>query len=158
MPALKIHLIAVGTRMPDWVERGYREYAGRMPAQCRLELAEIPALKRGKGADLERITRREGERMLAAVPEGCRVLALDVGGRQWSTAQLARQLGAWLQGGRDLVLLVGGPEGLAPACRERAHGSWSLSPLTLPHPLVRIVVAEQLYRAWTVLKGHPYHR
>lgn len=158
MPAVKIHLIAVGTRMPAWVEQGYREYAGRMPAECRLELIEIAALRRGKGADLDRIARTEGERMLAAVPKGSRILALDIGGRQWTTGQLARQLGGWLQNGQDLALLVGGPEGLAPDCRDQAQRLWSLSPLTLPHPLVRIVVAEQLYRAWTVLKGHPYHR
>jgi 23S rRNA (pseudouridine1915-N3)-methyltransferase len=151
-------LIAVGTRMPGWVDEGYEEYAKRLPPECGLRLVEVPAGRRTKAADLERLVREEGERMLAAVPPGCRVLTLDVTGRQWSTEELAARLGDWMLDGRDLALLVGGPEGLATACRDRAEGAWSLSKLTLPHPLVRVVVAEQLYRAWSVVKGHPYHR
>ncbi len=144
--------------MPGWVEAGYREYEKRLPGECALRLHEVPLGKRGKGADLRRAVRDEGERMLAAVPRDCLVLALDVGGRAWSTEQLAGQLGDWMASGRDLALLVGGPEGLAPSCLERADGRWSLSPLTLPHPLVRVLVAEQLYRAWSILRNHPYHR
>jgi 23S rRNA (pseudouridine1915-N3)-methyltransferase len=155
---MRLHLLAVGTRMPAWVEQGYAEYARRLPADCALQLTEIPAGKRGKGADLARLTREEGERQLAAVPKGARLVVLDVQGRAWSTAQLAQQLDAWRHDGRDVALLVGGPEGLAPDCLARAEQRWSLSPLTLPHPLVRIVVAEQLYRAWSILSNHPYHR
>lgn len=155
---MRIHLLAVGTRMPAWVEAGYAEYARRMPPECALQLHEIPAGRRAKGADLERILRREGEQQLAAVPRGALIGALEVEGKAWSTPQLAERLGEWMQGGRDLALLVGGPEGLAPDCRRRAELRWSLSPLTLPHPLVRVLVAEQLYRAWTLLSGHPYHR
>ncbi len=155
---MRIHLIAVGQRMPEWVGTGYHDFAARLPPECRLELVEIAAGKRGKNADVARITRDEGERMLAAVPKDARVIALDVGGRASSTEQLAAELQTWLQDGRDVALLIGGPEGLAPACRERAQQRWSLSPLTLPHMLVRIVVAEGLYRAWSVLQGHPYHR
>jgi len=155
---MRIHLIAVGNRMPAWVEQGYNEYAKRLPSECSLELVEIAAGKRGKSADVARITEKEGQQMLAAIPKGAYVLALDVTGRQWDTPQLAERLGDWLQGGRDVALLVGGPEGLAPACLERAEAKWSLSALTFPHPLVRVVLAEQLYRAWTILNNHPYHR
>ncbi len=155
---MRIHLIAVGTRMPAWVVQGYEEYARRLPAECALHLVEIAAGKRGKNADIARVTRDEGERMLAAIPKGARVVALEVDGRAWSTEQVAEQLDGWRHAGGDLALLVGGPEGLAPACRAQAGQSWSLSPLTLPHPLVRILVAEQLYRAWSILQHHPYHR
>jgi 23S rRNA (pseudouridine1915-N3)-methyltransferase len=155
---LKIHLLAVGLRMPDWVQAGYREYATRLPRECALQINEIPAGKRSSNADLPRIIRSEGERLLAAVPSGSCVIALDERGQAWSTAELAERLAGWLQGGRDVSLLVGGPDGLDPACRERAEDIWSLSRLTLPHPLVRIVVAEQLYRAWSLLHRHPYHR
>lgn len=155
---MHIQLIAVGTRMPGWVKTGYQEYATRLPRECELRLVEVPATKRGKNAPLERVLRQEGERMLAAIPRGTRVIALDVSGQQWNTEQLADRLNEWLQNGRDVALLVGGPEGLAPACRAQAETFWSLSHLTLPHPLVRIVIAEQLYRAWSLLHNHPYHR
>lgn len=144
--------------MPAWVTQGYAEYARRLPTDCALRLVEIPAGKRGKGADIARITQQEGEKMLAALPKGARVVALDVKGRPWSTEVLSRELDAWRHDGRDVALLVGGPEGLAPECVARAEQRWSLSNLTLPHPLVRIVVAEQLYRAWSILHNHPYHR
>jgi len=155
---MRLHLIAVGQRMPAWVEQGYEEFAKRLPADCALQLTEIPAGKRGKNADIPRILQQEGERMLAAVPKSARVIALEVQGSAWSTEQLAQALDSWRQEGRDVALLVGGPEGLAPACAARAEQRWSLSPLTLPHPLVRIVIAEQVYRAWSILAGHPYHR
>lgn len=158
MPAMVIHLICVGTRMPGWVEAGYREYAKRLPGECALRLHEVALGKRRKGADVQRAVRDEGERMLALVPRDCLVLALEVDGRGWNTDQLAEQLSGWMASGRDLALLVGGPEGLAPGCVERADGRWSLSPLTLPHPLVRVLVAEQLYRAWSIVRNHPYHR
>lgn len=144
--------------MPDWVQAGYRDYAARLPRECALSLIEIPAGKRNPKADLTRLTRAEGERLLAAVPSGSRLIALDERGREWTTVELAEQLAGWLREGRDLSLLVGGPEGLDAACRERAEQLWSLSRLTLPHPLVRVVVAEQLYRAWSLLHHHPYHR
>lgn len=155
---MHIHLIAVGDRMPAWVEAGYGEYAKRLPRECALRLVEIAPGRRGRNADVARIVRDEGERMLAAIPRDCHVIALEVGGRSWSTPQLAAQLEGWMHSGRDVVLLVGGPEGLDDACRARADQLWSLSALTLPHPLVRIVLAEALYRAWSVMAGHPYHR
>ena len=155
---MRIHLIAVGDKMPRWVQDGYEDYAKRLPAECALRLVEIPAARRGKNADIARVLRDETERQLAAVPKGADVVALEVGGRAWSTEQLADQLGGWMSGGRDLALLVGGPEGLGAAARAAARQRWSLSPLTLPHPLVRVVLAEQLYRAWSILRNHPYHR
>ena len=155
---MNIHLISVGNRMPKWVEQGYGEYAKRMPAECALKLVEIAPGHRGKGADIARAVRDEGERMLKAIPRDCLVIALEVKGREWSTEQLADKLSGWMESGRDLVLLVGGPEGLADSCRKRADLLWSLSSLTMPHPLVRVVLAEQIYRAWSLMRNHPYHR
>lgn len=155
---MNIHLIAVGTRMPAWVNDGYLEYARRMPRECALRLVEVSPEKRGKKPDIARIRERECARLQAAVPRGAGVLVLDERGRSWTTRELADRLAAWLGDGRDLALLVGGPDGLHPDCLNAANERWSLSPLTLPHPLVRVLVAEQLYRAWSLLQGHPYHR
>lgn len=155
---MRIQLVAVGNRMPDWVSAGYDEYAKRLPRECELILKEIPPAKRGKNADIARITEDEGTRMLAALDRDSHVVALDLGGKAWSTPELAQNLDRWLAGGRDVALLVGGPDGLAPACRQRANQMWSLSNLTFPHPIVRIIVAEQIYRAWSILQNHPYHR
>ncbi|MEW8691021.1 MAG: 23S rRNA (pseudouridine(1915)-N(3))-methyltransferase RlmH [Candidatus Thiodiazotropha endolucinida] len=155
---MNIYLISVGNRMPRWVAEGYEEYARRLPAECTLQLIEIAAGHRGKNADIARAMRDEGERMLKSIPKGCRVLALDVTGSAWSTERLSGKLEQWMSDGRDIALLVGGPEGLAPECLQRADARWSLSPLTLPHPLVRVVVSEQLYRAWSMIRNHPYHR
>ena len=155
---MQINLIAVGTRMPAWVNDGYQEYARRMPQECGLRLTEIPLGQRSKSQPVDRAVNEEGKRMLAAISDRQRVIALDVNGRGWSTEQLAEALREWLQDGRDVALLVGGPDGLASSCLARAEQRWSLSPLTLPHPLVRILLAEQLYRAWTLTCGHPYHR
>lgn len=155
---MNIHLIAVGEKMPTWVQQGYQEYAKRLPRECTLQLVEIAPGKRGKNADIARALRDEGQRMLAAIPKSAHVVALEVQGRPWSTEQLAEQLQHWLSGGQDIALLVGGPEGLAPAARDCARQQWSLSPLTLPHPLVRVVLSEQIYRAWSILQNHPYHR
>ncbi|MCB1735165.1 MAG: 23S rRNA (pseudouridine(1915)-N(3))-methyltransferase RlmH [Gammaproteobacteria bacterium] len=155
---MRIHLIAVGTRMPDWVTAGYEEYAKRMPPECRLELVEIHAGQRGRKLDPARAMQVEGERQLAAIPKGALVIALDERGRNWDTPEIAQRLGGWLGEGRDVALLVGGADGLAPDCRTRADLSWSLSRMVFPHPLVRVILAEQLYRAWSLLNNHPYHR
>lgn len=156
--ALRIHLIAVGKRMPRWVTEGYQEYAKRMPPECRIELKEIAPGTRSGSADIKRVIETEGKQIINAVPAGSQVVAMEVDGARWDTATLAKQLSGWLQGGQDVSLMVGGADGLSAECRERAHCQWSLSPLTLPHALVRVVLAEQLYRAWTVVSGHPYHR
>lgn len=155
---MKLQLVAVGTKMPAWVEQGFAEYARRFPGDMPLELCEIAAGKRGKNADIRRILHKEGEQMLAAVPKGSRIVTLEVLGRPWTTPQLAEQLQRWQLDGRDVSLLVGGPEGLSPECQAAAEQSWSLSPLTLPHPMVRVLIAEALYRAWSVNNSHPYHR
>lgn len=155
---MHIHLLAVGKKMPGWVDTGFNEYAKRLPPQCALRLVEVAATPRTKGADTEKITQLEGQRLLAAVPAGARLVALDRTGRSWSTEKLAQQLQDWMHEGGDTALLVGGPEGLAQSCVDAAAQRWSLSALTFPHPLVRVIVAEQIYRAWSITRGLPYHR
>lgn len=155
---MRIKLIAVGTKMPSWVEQGYQEYARRMPADFSLQLVEIPPGHRGKGADIQKAMRKEGELMMAAIPAKDKVIALEVLGKPWSTEQLADKAGQWRMEGYNISLLVGGPDGLAPECVARADAKWSLSALTLPHPLVRVLLSEQLYRAWSIINNHPYHR
>lgn len=153
-----IHLVAVGTRMPAWVTGGYHEYAGRLPRECSLRLVEIPPCKRRKNLNTGRIKEQEGQQILAALPPQGTVIALDVHGKAWDTEALATRMQDWMQGGHDVALLVGGADGLSDECLQRADLCWSLSAHTLPHALVRVVIAEQLYRAWTILTGHPYHR
>ncbi|UAW99170.1 23S rRNA (pseudouridine(1915)-N(3))-methyltransferase RlmH [Halopseudomonas nanhaiensis] len=155
---MRIRLVSVASRMPRWVEEGYQEYAKRLPADLALDLVEIPLATRGKNADIARLMRREGEQMLAAVQPGDRIVTLEVTGKPWSTEQLAEELERWRLEARNVNLMVGGPEGLADQVAARSDQRWSLSPLTLPHPLVRIVLAEQIYRAWTILNRHPYHK
>ena len=155
---MKIHLLTIGNKMPAWVEAGYQEYAKRLPASCQLVLHEIPAEKRSKQADLARIQHLEGEKLLAAIPKNALVVVLAIKGKVWSTEQLSTALDGWLHGGQDVALMIGGPEGLSPACYQRADVKWSLSPLTFPHPLVRVILAEQLYRAHSLLQNHPYHK
>ena len=155
---MRIRLLAVGTRVPGWVAEGYTDYARRLPRECALELVEIAPEHRRRGLPVARAVEREGQRMQRALPAGARVVALDLAGQPWSTPELKERLRAWLGGGRDLALLVGGADGLWPPLRAQADEAWSLSPLTLPHALVRILVAEQIYRAWSLLRGHPYHR
>ena len=155
---MKINLLAIGQKMPAWVEQGYQEYAHRMPTEAKLVLKEIAPGKRGKNADIKRIIQDEGQRIQAAIPKNNRIVILDVKGKAWSTEQLAERMHVWMQSGQDVSLLVGGPEGLSEEARNVADERWSLSALTFPHPLVRVILAEQLYRAWSVLRNHPYHR
>ncbi|MGR9108144.1 MAG: 23S rRNA (pseudouridine(1915)-N(3))-methyltransferase RlmH [Gammaproteobacteria bacterium] len=155
---MNIHLIAVGHRMPVWVQQGFHEYAKRLTGDCRVNLVEIAARRRGNSHEIQHSMRMEGDQMLRAIPAGGHVVALEVSGPEWSTEQLAGVLAKWMTLGKDVALLVGGPEGLAPECRRIAQESWGLSKLTFPHPLVRIIIVEQLYRAWTLLRNHPYHR
>ena len=155
---MKIRLIAVGTRMPVWVETAYADYASRLPRELRLELTQIPVATRRKNSDIARLKQQEGEHMLKAVSGRDRVIALDERGQGWSSEDLAQRVARWQQDGLDVDPLVGGPDGLADGCLQRAESHWSLSPLTLPHALVRVLLAEQLYRAWSLLANHPYHR
>lgn len=155
---MRISLIAVGTRMPAWVEEGAGEYRKRLPAELQLEIREIALAKRGKNADIARAMQQEGAAMLAAIAPRDLVIALDVQGKAISTEQLAMRIAQWQLSGDNISLLVGGPDGLARECLERAGERWSLSALTLPHPLVRVLIAEQVYRAWSINNNHPYHR
>ena len=155
---MRLLVASVGQRMPRWVEDGWAEYARRMPRELQLDLREIPLAQRGKNPDIERARRQEGEALCAAVPKGARVVALDGRGRTWSTEQLSSKLEDWMGEGRDCVFFIGGPDGLDRNALDVADDRWSLGPLTLPHPLVRVMLAEQLYRAWTITRNHPYHR
>ncbi len=155
---MRIRLICVGSKMPGWVSEGYREYSRRLGGDVKLNLVEIPLGKRTKGSDVQRLQEKEAGLMLAAIGANDLVVTLEVPGKAWSTEKLAANMGDWLHSGRNVCLLVGGPEGLHTSCLARADLRWSLSPLTLPHPLVRVVVAEQLYRAWSILHHHPYHK
>jgi len=153
-----LHLVAAGTRMPGWVNAGYRDYADRLQgADYRMALTEIPLGKRS-GHEVTRAVAAEGERMLAAAGPGACVVALQVHGEAWSTARLARWLDDRSREGDPLVFCIGGPDGLAAAVDTKARLRWSLSPLTLPHGLARVVAAEALYRAVSLIKGLPYHR
>ena len=129
-----------------------------MPRELGLQWKELPLAQRGKGTSPEQLREREGEQILKAIAPGDRIVALDVRGKALSTPQLATQLADWQMSGDNFSLLIGGPDGLSDACLQRAERRWSLSDLTLPHPLVRILLAEQLYRAWTITVNHPYHR
>lgn len=155
---MQLLVAAVGQRMPRWVNEAWSEYSRRMPAGCQLSLREIALAKRGKNADTKRLMATESEALLAAMPDRARVIALDVKGKGWSTEQLAANLENWMGDGRDVGFMIGGPDGISPDTIARSDQRWSLGPLTLPHPLVRVVLAEQLYRAWTITQNHPYHR
>jgi 23S rRNA (pseudouridine1915-N3)-methyltransferase len=155
---MRIRIIAVGTKMPDWVEAGYAEYAKRMPRDVTVEMVELPLAQRSKNSDIAKAMEKEGDAMIEKGGKDEQVIPLEVKGKPWSTEQLAENLAGWKMSGSNYSLLIGGPDGLAPACSALASIKWSLSPLTLPHPLVRILVIEQLYRACTILQNHPYHK
>jgi 23S rRNA (pseudouridine1915-N3)-methyltransferase len=152
-----MRIVAAGTRMPGWVTAGFHEYADRLRGEYRLELNEVPLGRRG-GGDVRRAVEGEGRRMLARAGERAYIVALQVEGRAFSTGQLARWLEERARSADSLVFCIGGPDGLAPEVDERTRQRWSLSPLTLPHGLARVVAAEALYRAVSVIKGLPYHR
>lgn len=155
---MKCRLIAAGTRLPEWINSGFDEYRRRLRSPLVLELHEIAVATRRAGDDSARAIAREGDDMLSAIGKDDYVVALEVNGKAMSTERLAEWLQERLRDARPLSLLIGGPDGLAPACRERANQTWSLSSLTLPHALVRVIVAEQIYRAMSLSAGHPYHR
>lgn len=155
---MRVRLLVVSHRPPSWVVEGAAEYERRLPREWRFELVELKPGARTAGQPSAKVRAEEGGRLRAAVPKGACVVALDEGGEPWSSAQLAERLRRWLQQGRDLAFVVGGADGLDPELLRTADQRWSLSALTLPHGLVRVMVVEQLYRAASLLAGHPYHR
>lgn len=155
---MRISVVSVAGKMPAWVETGVNDYARRLPRELRLQWRDLPLARRGRGVSTEQLRLREGEQILRQIAPGERTIALDVGGESWSTGGLAEHLRGWMMDGRNLNLLIGGPDGLSRDCLAVAEHRWSLGPLTLPHPLVRVVLVEQLYRAWTITVNHPYHR
>lgn len=155
---MRITLLAVGTRMPGWVAGGVETYRKRMPPHIQVDVIEIPSGHRSARGSVAVARQKEATALRKHASRCDVVVALDETGQAWSSTTLAEQMRGWLDGGAHVALLIGGPDGLTDACRREAHAIWSLSRLTLPHGLVRVVLAEQLYRAWTILQGHPYHR
>jgi 23S rRNA (pseudouridine1915-N3)-methyltransferase len=153
---VKLIVVAVGHRMPSWVDQGFSEYAGRMPREARIELVALKPAQRG--GPVQRVLRAEGERILSALPAGCVKVALDERGTLIRTMDLSRRVARWQGTGRDVAFVIGGADGLDAAVKQSAEFVWSLSPLTLPHGLARVTLAEQLYRAVSILHNHPYHR
>ena len=155
---MKISLIAVGTKMPKWVSIAFEEYQKRLPKQCSLELIEITAKHRGKNADINRILRDEAEAIRQAVGGDQKLVVLDRKGKNISTEKLSNNLQTWIDENQDIALVIGGPEGIDPQMLATATQKWSLSAMTFAHPIVRVMVAEQVYRAWSIIAGLPYHR
>jgi len=155
---MQLLVAAVGQRMPDWVNEAWTEYSRRMPPNLGLSLRKIALSKRGKNSDTRRLRATESQALFDAMPARARIIALDVQGQSWSTEKLAVNLEDWMGDGRDVGFMIGGPDGISADVLKKADTRWSLGPLTLPHPLVRVVLAEQLYRAWTITQNHPYHR
>lgn len=155
---MKIKLLTVGTRMPTWVLAGFAEYEKRCARYLGLALVEVPMAKRSKTTSMEQCIQKESDELLSRLAADDFVVALEVTGKMQSTESLAERIAQFRAEGKNLSLLVGGPDGLGAACRARADECWSLSSLTLPHPLVRIIVIEQFYRVASILQGHPYHR
>ncbi|HKB61145.1 MAG TPA: 23S rRNA (pseudouridine(1915)-N(3))-methyltransferase RlmH [Gallionellaceae bacterium] len=155
---MKFLLISVGHKAPDWVSSGFHEYAKRMPREAKIELIEIKPESRTSGKTPQQIMAAEAQRIAAALPPGCLRIALDERGAPWTTRQLAEHMGQWLQEGRDVAFIVGGADGLHPSVKQDAQQMLALSGMTLPHAMVRVLLAEQLYRAHSLLHNHPYHR
>jgi 23S rRNA (pseudouridine1915-N3)-methyltransferase len=155
---MQLIVAAVGHKMPAWIEAGFQEYAKRMPPECRLVLKEIKPIERSSGKNAETVMAQERTRIEAALPKGGRVVALDEHGAQMTTVQLSQQLSIWQQQGGDVSFVIGGADGLDAEFKKNADMLLRLSNMTLPHALVRVILAEQLYRAWSILRNHPYHR
>lgn len=155
---MQLVIVSVGTKMPAWVDTAFDEYAKRMPPECRVILKEIRPVERTGGKTAESAMQQERSRIVAALPKGARIIALDERGKDLTTMQLSQQLTQWQQDGRDVALIIGGADGLDADFKTRADGLLRLSSLTLPHGMVRVLLAEQLYRAWSITQNHPYHR
>lgn len=155
---LKVELVAVGTRAPDWIEAGISDYVSRMKRECQFSIREIKTADRRKPQSVAVYKAEEGASMLAAVSSSARLIAMDSGGQPWSTEQLAAKIETWSQMTNHFQFLIGGPDGLDQKCLDRADDTWSLSSLTFPHFLVRLLLSEQIYRALSINGHHPYHR
>ncbi len=155
---MRIEVFAVGTRMPGWVADGVDAYRKRLPRHIRLDFIEIPSARRSPRTPVDEARQKEEQQLLKRARRADRVIALDERGAEWTSIELAEQMRRWQASAAQVAFLIGGPDGLTDACRREADTVLSLSRLTLPHGLVRVVLAEQLYRAWTILQGHPYHR
>jgi len=155
---MQLVIAAVGLKMPAWIETGFTEYAKRMPPDCRLVLKEIKPVDRSGSRSAETVMAMERERIVAVIPKGSRVVALDEHGRDITTMQLAKNLTQWQQGGTDVTFVIGGADGLDAQFKQQADMLLRISSLTLPHGMVRVLLAEQLYRAWSITQNHPYHR
>lgn len=155
---MKLHVLAVGDRMPRWAGDACADYQSRFPPHCPLRIKAVPTPRRGRNADISRLRDKEYQSLAACVPKSAFTVALEETGKTWTTAALAERLAAWMHTEKDVALMIGGPDGLAPAALDAAREKWSLSRLTLPHALVRVIVVEQLYRALSILEDHPYHR
>ncbi len=155
---MHIRLLAVGDRQPSWVDEAFAAYTARLPREWQFRLDVIPTVRRQKNDKSKQAMEAEGERILGKLSPAERVVLLDERGREFDSNGLARKLQDWQADGRDLCFVIGGPDGVSEACKQRADFSWSLSQLTLPHGLARVLLSEQLYRAWSLQAGHPYHR
>lgn len=155
---MQLIIAAVGHKMPAWIESGFQEYAKRMPPECRIVLKEIKPVERSGSRTAETVMAQEREKIEAALPKGARVIALDERGRDWTSMQLSQQLVSWQQDGRDVAFVIGGADGLDPGFKAGADTLIRISSMTLPHGMVRVLLAEQLYRAWSITQNHPYHR
>ena len=155
---MKMTLLAVGSKMPRWVDDAFNEYARRLPREAALHLQEIKPEKRGGGVAAEKGMAAECARIEAAIPPRSKLIVLDERGQDWTSVRLASEMKTWLESGDDICLVIGGADGLSPAIKQRADMLLRLSALTLPHGMVRVLLAEQLYRAVSILNNHPYHR
>ena len=155
---MRIHLIAVGKKMPEWVNSGFLEFSKRMPPELQINLIEITPSVRNKTTPIEKNIKEEGERIQSAIPSNSRLIVLDEKGKNFSSIELSKKMEEWFPQGQDIAIIIGGADSIDPTIKQQADEKWSLSSFTLPHALVRVVITEQLYRAWSILKRHPYHR
>ncbi len=155
---MEIRLLAIGTRMPGWVNDGFNDYAKRFGGDCKLTVREIPSPRKSRSQDAQQVMQLEGQQLLAAVPANSHLIALDPQGTQHTTEAVSKKLDDWFQHHRIVSFMIGGADGLSADCLATSREQWSLSKLTFPHALVRVIAAEQFYRAYSMLKNHPYHR
>ena len=155
---MKLQLVSVGKQLPSWTQTGFDEYWRRLSNPLIPKLTEIAAVKRSKNQNADVIKQLEGQAIISQIPQGCHIVACDEHGTHWDTIALAQQMKTWLELGTPVAILIGGADGLSPDCLRLAKQTWSLSKLTFPHTLARLIVAEQLYRAQSILNNHPYHR